>query len=274
MAGGLFDCSGKVAVVTGGNGGIGLGFARGIAKMGGTIAIWARNAEKNAAARADLLAVGAARVETWQVDVSSEAAIVEGMTKLIETLGRIDCVFANSGRASRSRSVLTLDAAEWHDLLAVNLHGAFFTLREAAKAMVARAESGEPGGSLVFCGSLSMFHGTAGINNYAAAKGGMGAVIRGMASELGKYGIRANSIAPGYVKTGIGADAGMSEEMKARMAAVDAHFSAKTPIHRPGAIEDFEGIGAYLCSDASAYHSGDTIVIDGGSLVHPPYAFN
>ena len=214
-----------------------------------------------------------AGVETYQVDVSSEDAIVEGYAKLLADFGRVDCVFANSGRASKSRSVLTLDSAEWHDLLNVNLHGAFFTLREGAKAMVARAEAGEPGGSLVYCGSLSMFHGIAGINNYAAAKGGMGAVMRGMASELGKYEIRANTIAPGYIKTGIGGGADLSPEMQARIAAVDAHFSAKTPIHRPGTIEDFEGIGAYLVSDASRYHSGDTIVIDGGSLIHPPYAF-
>jgi NAD(P)-dependent dehydrogenase (short-subunit alcohol dehydrogenase family) len=273
MAKGLFDCTGKVTLVTGGNNGIGLGFARGIAQMGGDIAIWARNEAKNAEAKQELLAAGAGRVETYQVDVSTEEAIVAGYEALMADFGRIDTVFANSGRASKSRSVLTLDAQEWHDLLAVNLHGAFFTLREAAKLMVKRAEAGEPGGSLVFCGSLSMFHGIAGINNYAASKGGMGAVIRGMAAELGKFGIRANTVAPGYIKTGIGGADGSNPEMAARMAQVDAHFAAKTPIHRAGKPEDFEGIAAYLASDASAYHSGDTIVIDGGSLIYPPYAF-
>ncbi|MEO6248214.1 MAG: SDR family oxidoreductase [Sphingomicrobium sp.] len=273
MANGLFDCTGKVTLVTGGNGGIGLGFARGVAKMGGDIAIWARNAEKNAAAKADLLAAGASRVETYQVDVSSEEAIIVGYQQLLADFHRIDGVFANSGRASKSRSVLTLDSKEWHDLLSVNLHGAFFTLREGAKAMVARAEASEPGGSLVYCGSLSMIHGIPGINNYAASKGGMGAAVRGMAAELGKFGIRANTIAPGYTKTNIGSDADQSPEMQARIAAVDAHFSAKTPIQRPGTIEDFEGIGAYLVSDASRFHSGDTIVIDGGSAIYPPYAF-
>lgn len=273
MTNSLFDLSGKVTLVTGGNGGIGLGFARGIAKQGGNIAIWARNAEKNAAAKAELEGLGAGKVLTYQVDVTSEQAITDGYEQLVSDFGRIDCVFANSGRASRSRSVLTLDAEEWHDLLNVNLHGAFFTLREGAKQMVKRAEAGEPGGSLVYCGSLSMFHGIAGINNYAASKGGMGAVIRGMAAELGKYEIRANTIAPGYIKTNIGAGDELSPEMKERMAQVDAHFSAKTPIHRVGKIDDFEGIGAYLCSDASSFHTGDTIVIDGGSVIYPPYAF-
>lgn len=268
MTKGLFDLTGKVTLVTGGNSGIGLGFARGIAKQGGSIAIWARNADKNAAAKAELEACGAPRVETYQVDVTSEQAIVEGYEQLVADMGRIDCVFANSGRASKARSVLSLDAEEWHDLLNVNLHGAFFTLREAAKHMVARAEAGEPGGSLVFCGSLSMLQGINGICNYAASKGGMGAVIRCMATELGKHGIRCNTVAPGYIETGIGE--GVPEEV---MAKVNAHFASKTPVPRTGKPADFEGIAAYLCSDASSFHTGDTIVIDGGSVIAPAYAF-
>jgi NAD(P)-dependent dehydrogenase (short-subunit alcohol dehydrogenase family) len=267
MAKHLFDCSGKVTLVTGGNSGIGLGFAMGPAMMGGDIAIWARNAKNNAKAKEKLLAAGARRVETYQIDVSSEEAVTAGYKQLMADFGRIDCVFANSGRPSKSRSFLTLDSDEWHDLLAVSLHGAFYTLREGAKLMVERAKGGEPGGSLVFCGSLSMFHGIAGIANYAAAKGGMAAVIRGIATELGQYGIRANTIAPGYIKTGFmeGADPAM-------VAKIDGFFSSKTPIARPGTPEDFEGIGAYLCSDASRFHSGDTLVIDGASLVYPAYA--
>jgi NAD(P)-dependent dehydrogenase (short-subunit alcohol dehydrogenase family) len=267
MAKGLFDCTGKVTMVTGGNSGIGLGFAMGPAKMGGDIAIWARNAEKNARAKDQLLAAGARRVETYQVDVSSEQAVLDGYAALMADFGRVDCIFANSGRSSNSRSFLTLDTAEWHDLLAVSLHGAFYTLREGAKLMVERAKAGEPGGSLVFCGSLSMLQGVAGIGNYAASKGGMGAVIRGIAVELGQYGIRANTVAPGFVRTGM--MEGAPEEISKQM---DAFFSSKTPIARPGYPADFEGIGAYLCSDASSFHSGDTIVIDGGAVVYPAYA--
>ena len=154
----LFDCTGKVTMVTGGNSGIGLGFAMGPAKMGGDIAVWARNAEKNAKAKEQLLAAGARRVETYQVDVTSEEAVVKGFEQLMADFGRIDCVFANSGRNPANRSFLEMDSQEWHSLLDISLHGAFYTLREAAKHMVARAEGGEPGGSLVYCGSLSMFH--------------------------------------------------------------------------------------------------------------------
>jgi NAD(P)-dependent dehydrogenase (short-subunit alcohol dehydrogenase family) len=264
MANGLFDLTGKVALVTGGNGGLGLGFARGVAKQGGAVAIWARNAEKSAKAKAELEEFGG-KVTVQSVDVSSQEAIVAGYEQLLSDHGRIDAVFANSGRASNSRSVLTLDAVEWHDLLATSLHGAFFTLQEGAKHMVKRAEAGEPGGSLVFCGSLSMFQGVSGIANYAAAKGGMGAVIRTMAAELGKYGIRANTIAPGFTKTEM--MAGMPDDHP-----IMKHFASKTPIARAGTPADFEGIAAYLASDASSFHSGDTLVVDGASLIYPAYA--
>jgi NAD(P)-dependent dehydrogenase (short-subunit alcohol dehydrogenase family) len=262
---GLFDLTGKVTVVTGGNGGIGLGFARGVAKQGGDVEIWARNAEKNAAAKAELEALGA-KVIARQVDVTSEAAVVGAFEATMTDFGRVDCVFANSGVPPAMVPTWQITTEQWEGLMAVSLHGAFYTLREGARRMVARAEAGEPGGSLVFCGSLSMFDGVPGVGNYATAKGGMGAFIRTMASELGKYGVRANSIAPGYIKTGIG---GASAEPSP----IDAFFATKTPIGRPGTPADMEGIAAYLCSDASSFHSGDTIVIDGGALVYPAYAF-
>lgn len=262
----LFDCTGKVTLVTGGNGGLGLGFAMGCAKMGGDIAIWARDEAKSAAAKEKLLAAGAGRVEAYQVDVSSEDRVVEGYRVLKADFGRVDCVFANSGRSSRSTSFLTMDSAEWHDLLNVSLHGAFYTLREGAKLMVERAEAGEPGGSMVYCGSLSMFQGLKGMGNYAAAKAGMGAVIRSMAVELGQYGIRCNTIAPGFIVTEMIKASG-EETVKF----LDDFFAARTPIPRAGQPEDIEGIAAYLCSDASRFHSGDTITIDGGSAVNPSW---
>ncbi len=260
MATGLFDLSGKVSLVTGGNGGLGLGFARGIAKQGGDLVIWGRSEKKNAAAREELESLGV-QVSTRQVDVSSEEQVISGYEALMDEFGRIDCVIANSGVPPTSNSVLEMTTEEYHGLLNINMHGAFYTLREGARLMVKRAEDGEPGGSLVFCGSLSMFHGIAGKQNYAAAKAGMGAVIRCMAVEFGKYGIRANSIAPGYIKTEMtGSDAELSP--------IDQYFASKTPIPRPGYPSDFEGIAAYLASDASCWHSGDTIVIDGAALIN------
>lgn len=259
MTQGLFDLTGKVAVITGGNSGLGLGFARGIAKQGGSVVIWARNAEKNAAARRELESLGA-RVAARQVDVSSEEQIIAGYKALIGEFGRLDCVIANAGLPPTSNSTLELSTQDYHAFLAVSMHGAFYTLREGARLMVQRAQAGEPGGSLIFCGSLSMFKGLAGKVQYAGSKAALGAIIRSMAVEFGKYGIRANSIAPGYIKTGMTGEGELS--------AIDKYFAAKAPIARPGYPADFEGIAAYLASDASSYLTGETITIDGGCMVN------
>ena len=259
MAKGLFDLTGKVAVVTGGNSGIGLGCARGIAKQGGSVVIWARNAERNAAARKELESHGV-RVATRQLDVSSEEQVIAGYEALLADFGRVDCVIANAGLPPASSSTLDLSTKDYHAFLAVSMHGAFYTLREGARHMVRRAEAGEPGGSLIFCGSLSMFKGLAGKVQYAGAKAAIGAMIRSMAVEFGKYGIRANSVAPGYIKTGMTGEGELSS--------IDKYFASRTPIPRPGYPADFEGIAAYLASDASSFVSGDTITIDGAFMVN------
>jgi NAD(P)-dependent dehydrogenase (short-subunit alcohol dehydrogenase family) len=262
MAKGLFDCTGKVTLVTGGNGGIGLGFAMGVAKMGGDVAIWARNEEKNAAAKKTLEEAGAGKVITYQVDVASEEQIIAGYDKLLTDFGRIDCVFANSGGAPGFNSVFDMPTAEWHKFLDVALHGAFITLREGARHLVKRAEAGEPGGSLVACGSLSLFQGLPGKQNYAASKSGIAAVVRCMAIEFGKYNIRSNIVAPGLIMTPM-----MGGEKNVQ--ALAGMFGPQIPLQRVGYPEDFEGIGAYLCSDASSFVNGTTITVDGGYMVRP-----
>ena len=161
MAKGLFDLTGKVAVITGGNSGLGLGFARGIAKQGGDLAIWARSAVKNAAARKELEALGA-RVETREVDIASEQEVTAAFNAHMGTFGRVDCVIANASLAPPpTPSSLDQPSKEYHDFLAVGMHGAYYTLREGARHMVARAKAGEPGGSLIYCGSLTITTGMA-----------------------------------------------------------------------------------------------------------------
>ena len=267
MSKGLFDLSGKVALVTGGNSGIGLGFARGIAKQGGDVVIWGRSEDKNAVAVEELKSLGV-RATARSVDVSSQEEVIAGFDALMSQYGRIDTVVANAGMPPNTRSILTTTREDYLTLLETNMHGAFYTLQEGARLMVERAEAGEPGGSLIFCGSLSIFQGVPGINPYAAAKGGISAVIRCLAVELGQYGIRANTVAPGYVKSGF---AGGPQDGRVLPEAewndIDRLFGGKGAIKRPGFAQDFEGIAAYLASDAASWHSGDTIVIDGAALV-------
>lgn len=254
---GLFDLGGKVVLVTGGSSGVGLGFAQGCARQGADIIIWGRRADNNQAAEAALRALGGGRVSSDQVDVSVETAVVEGMARAEERAGRIDCVFANAGLASMAASFPDMTSAMYHELIATNLHGAFYTLREAARHMRARALAGDPGGSIVACGSLAIFEGSQGLEHYAAAKGAVASMIRGLAAELGQYGVRANMIAPGYIKTGM-TDGAPTQ--------VDERMAQRTPLRRVGQIADIQGAAAYLASDASSFHSGDILVIDGGRL--------
>lgn len=143
----LFDLNGKVIVITGGASGLGLGYARGIAKYRGSLLIWDISEHKLKNAKAELESYGV-KVTTHLVDVRSEEDIIIAYQQVIEQHGRLDCVFANAGIAPRSRSLLGMSSKEYLDLLAVSMHGAFYTLKEAARHMVERANSEDPGGSL------------------------------------------------------------------------------------------------------------------------------
>lgn len=219
-----------------------------------------RNVDAGGAVAAELTECGAPRVQIEQADVANEAEVVAAFERTLGAVGRIDCVFANAGINRRVASFTELDSETWHQLLDVNLHGAFYTLREGARHMQERAGRGDPGGSLVACGSLSIFHGLQGMEHYAAAKGALFAMIKSLAVELGPFGIRANMLVPGFIKTGLTAT-------DPRAAAVIEKFAAITPLGRVGELDDIEGPAAYLASDASKYHTGDVLVIDGGRLV-------
>lgn len=256
----LFDLTGKVVLATGGLSGIGLGFLQGCARQGADVVIWDRREDSTADISERLKTLGARRVHFERADVSREGEVDAAFAATLSAMGRVDCVFANAGINKRVASFTELDSETWHQLLDINLHGAFYTLRAAARHMKARAEAGDRGGSLVACGSLSVFHGLQGMEHYAAAKGALLAMIKGLAVEMGPYGVRANMLVPGFILTGLTQD-------DPRAQAVIERFAAITPLGRVGELGDIEGPAAYLASDASRYQSGDTLVIDGGRLV-------
>ena len=261
MAKGLFDLTGKVVLATGANAGIGLGFLRGCAKQGADVVVWSRRVENNARAVEELKALGAPRAHAEAVDVSDEAAVEAAFASSLAAMGRVDCVFANAGYSDRTSSFPDMTTKQYMDMINVSLHGAFFTLRAAAKHMRERAQAGDPGGSLVACGSLSLFQGRQGNEHYAAAKGAISAMMKGLAVEMGQYGVRANILAPGFIMTEMTSNTPQSEGLV-------KHFSAITPIGRPGYMYDIEGPAAYLASDASSFHTGDILVVDGGRKVN------
>lgn len=254
-----FDLTGKVGLVTGGNQGLGTGFATGMAKCGADVVIWGRRAAKNAEAAEQLKSYGV-RVLAQEVDVSVESEVVDAMAEAVREMGRVDCAVANAGLNSHPDSFHEMSGQMYHDLLAVSQHGAFYTLREAVKHMKQRADDGDPGGSLIACGSLMAIRGASRLEHYAAAKGALLAMVRGIAVEYGRHGVRANMVAPGYFETEL-TRASHVDPAKGRK------LGSRYPIPRVGSPSDLEGITAYLMSDASAYHTGDLIVIDGGLSV-------
>ena len=241
---------GRVVLVTGGNGGIGLGLATGCARAGADMVIWGTNQGKLDSAKAELAALGV-RVLAQRVDVSSESEVVNGFAEAVEVMGKVDAVFANAGVSGGARFIdQTLD--DWRRILSVNLEGVFLTLREAARHMV---ETGD-GGSLVAVSSVSAIHGAPMAQPYAAGKAGVLAIMRGLAVELARYGIRCNSIIPGWTETEMTEGGRQNEKFL-------QNTTARTPIRRWGLPSDFAAVGAFLADPTQVYHTGDEIVMDG-----------
>ena len=248
-----FDLTGKVAVVTGGNGGIGLGFARALAAAGADVSIWGTNPEKNAAAEKELQAINSS-ASAVQCNVAEEAQVEECMASVIERYGRIDGCFPNAGIGTQNQKPFFEHSNEdWHSVLDVNLTGVFFTLRAATRQMV---EQGE-GGSLVLTSSGTAMQGSAKGQAYAASKGAMLAMMMGLSVEMARYGITSNAIIPGWIET----------DMTAGLFGWDKfvdNVMTRIPMRRWGQPDDFGAIAVYLMSEASRWHTGDVIKIDGG----------
>ena len=248
-----FDLTGKVAVVTGGNGGIGLGFARALAAAGADVSIWGTNPEKNAAAEKELQAINSS-ASAVQCHVAEGAQVEECMASVIERYGRIDGCFPNAGIGTQNQKPFFEHSNEdWHSVLDVNLTGVFFTLRAATRQMV---EQGE-GGSLVLTSSGTAIQGSAKGQAYAASKGAMLAMMMGLSVEMARYGITSNAIIPGWIET----------DMTAGLFGWDKfvdNVMPRIPMRRWGQPDDFGAIAVYLMSEASRWHTGDVIKIDGG----------
>ena len=246
-----FDLSGHVSVVTGGNRGIGLGMARGLAGAGAGIAVWSRDESRNDAAIAELAALGADAISVG-CDVSDPDDVAAAVAATVDHFGRLDSLFANAGTTAAVKfEEMTLE--EWNRVMDVNVTGVFLTTQAAARQMIRQGD----GGSIVITASLAATFGIPQSPHYTASKGAVLQLARAEAGRLARHGIRVNVISPGWIATEMTQDVQAFE--KANQLAM-----ARTPMRRWGTPEDFEGPAVFLASAASQFMTGSQMMVDGG----------
>ena len=250
----MFDLHGRVVVVTGGNGGIGLGIAEALAQAGADLVVWGRDEAKNERAVAQLEAHGG-RVLGLRCDVSDEQQVIDAMATSVAELGHVDSLVANAGVGGFT-PFTQMSYAEWRRVQSVNLDGVFLCLREAARHLVERGE----GGSLVAISSVSAIDGAPAMQHYASAKAGVIAMMRGLAVELARHRIRCNTILPGWTGTDLIGPMAANEKF------VDATVG-RTPVRRWGTPADMGPAAVFLVDPTHTFHTGDTIVVDGGYTI-------
>jgi len=254
MASPRFDLTGKVALVTGANGGIGLGMAEAMAEAGADVCVWGRNEDKNKAAEETLNKYGT-KVLVQKCDVGNEEEVETCFAQAVEELGQVTACFANAAIGGTGKLMHETSLEEWRRVFNINMEGVFLTFRVAIKHMM----ENKIRGSLVATSSLSSVSAAPRSVHYASTKGGMLSMIRALAVSYARYGIRANTIIPGWIETGMTAGTFANERFEKAVL-------SRIPQRRWGLPYDFGGLAVYLASDASEYHSGDQMVIDGGYI--------
>ena len=249
-----WDLQGKVAIVTGGNGGIGLGMAEGLSAAGATVVIAARNADKSAAAVASILASGG-KASAIAVDVTDEADCQAMVAATLKTHGRLDILINNAGINIRKRPE-DYTLAEWQQILQTNLTSAFIC-SQAAYPEMKRASQGK----IINIGSMMSIFGTAFTTPYAASKGGIVQMTRALASAWAADNIQVNAVLPGWV------DTELTQTARKDIAGLHERVLARTPAGRWGQAHDFAGIAVFLASAASDFITGTAIPVDGGYSV-------
>ncbi len=247
----LFDLSGKVAIVTGGNGGIGLGMARGLADAGADIAVVARNETKSKAVVDDLTSRGI-RAISFPTDVTDKSAVSDMVARVTDEFGRIDILVNNAGINVR-KPPDALEAEEWQGVIDTNLTSAFLCSKAVYPAMKAKGA-----GKIINIGSMMSIFGASFAPAYAASKGGIVQFTRSCACAWAGDHIQVNAVLPGWI------DTDLTKRARAEVAGLNERVLARTAAARWGTISDLAGIAVFLASPASDFVTGTAIPVDGG----------
>ena len=247
----LFDLSGRVAVITGGNGGIGLGMAKGMASAGATIVVAGRDAAKNTAA-VDAIRSAGGKASAIPVDVLVEESCRALITDTMKAHGRVDILVNNAGMSIRKQPE-DYELAEWHTVLDSNLTSAFLCSQAAYPAM---KKSGA--GKISNIGSMMSIFGAPFATAYAASKGGMVQMTKSLATAWAKDGIQVNAILPGWI------DTALTRRAREQVNGLHESVLKRTPAARWGVPDDFAGIAVFLAAPASDFVTGAAIAVDGG----------
>lgn len=249
-----FDLSGRVAVITGGNGGIGLGMATGLAQAGAAIVIAARDQKKSAAAAESLQRIGA-RVATVEVDVRQPDSVGQMVQATLDRFQRVDILVANAGINLR-KLPQDYSAEEWQSVLDINLNGSFFCAQAVYPAMKAQG-----GGKIVTIGSMTSLFGVPYAPAYSATKGAIVQLTRSLATAWAPDNIQVNCILPGWI------DTDLTRTARNQVEGLHDRIVARTPAGRWGDPADLGGIAVFLSSPASDFITGTAIPVDGGYSV-------
>ena len=249
----LFDLSGRVAIVTGGNGGIGRAIALGFAEAGAAVAILGRNEAKNDAVLAELTALGV-RCLALRVDLTERASLAPAFERVESELGGVGILVNNAGIATISGGVLQERPEDWDKVIAIHLHATFLLSKLAAESMRTRK-----GGKIINMASIYSLFGSNLAPSYSAAKGAVIQLTRSMAIELAPYNIQVNAIAPGWIETDM--------TVPVRSTPWNDEILARVPAGRWGKLEEIAGTAVYLAAHASDFVTGATIFVDGGYAV-------
>src|ERR1700693_2052793 len=246
----LFDLTGRVAIVTGGNGGIGRGIALGFAETGAAVAILGGNEEKNRDVLAEIKTIGVPSIAV-KVDLTDRAALEPAFNRVESELGDVSILVNNAGNVSLSGGVLNEKSEDWDNVIETHLNAAFLLSKLAARSMVSHKR-----GKIINIGSMYSFFGSGLIPSYSAAKGALIQLTKSMAIEFAPHNIQVNAIAPGWIETDMTAPV--------RTMPMNDEILARTPAGRWGQPEELAGTAVYLAAGASDFVTGETIRVDGG----------